>query len=43
MVAAPPKVITPVKLVIFPKFLMAPCAVPEITPDPVIVNGSSIV
>ena len=43
MVAAPPKVITPVKLVIFPKFLIAPCAVPELTPDPVIVNGSSIV
>ncbi len=39
MVAAPPKVITPVKLVIFPKFLIAPCAVTEVTPEPVIVNG----
>ena len=43
IVAAPPKVITPVKLVIFPKFLIAPCAVPEVTPDPVIVKGSFIV
>jgi hypothetical protein len=42
IVEAPPNVIAPVKVVIFPKFLMAP-AVVATAPFPVILNGSAMV